>query len=46
MSEHGNALVRCQFCGKESPAKHWLWDQCPKCGKTYDAILAQDGDDK
>lgn len=36
-------LIRCQFCGEESPKKEWGKDDvCPKCGKPYNAILAQD----
>jgi predicted RNA-binding Zn-ribbon protein involved in translation (DUF1610 family) len=32
----------CQFCGYEgSGFKNGGFD-CPKCGRTYDAILAQD----
>lgn len=33
---------RCQFCGKESRASEWKKDKCPKCGREYNAILAQD----
>jgi hypothetical protein len=34
---------RCQFCGQESPAVLWVpMDKCPKCGRLYDAMLAQD----
>lgn len=36
---------RCQFCGEESPQRKWKKDQCPKCGRKYDALLAQDEDD-
>jgi rubrerythrin len=36
------AGYRCQFCGKVSPAKDWKDDKCPKCGREYDPILAQD----
>ena len=48
MSDHRAALVetyRCQFCEKESPVKQWKYDKCPKCGRAYDPILAQEGDD-
>ena len=39
-------VYRCQFCGDESPAKNWTEvDECPKCGRKYDAMLAQDDDD-
>lgn len=38
-------INRCQFCEKDSPAKSWKGDKCPKCGGKYDAILAQEGDD-
>lgn len=37
--------VRCQFCEKDSPKKSWKEDKCPLCGRVYDAILAQEGDD-
>ena len=38
---------RCQFCGEETPCDQWEKDTiCPKCGKEYDAILAQDADDE
>ena len=35
---------RCQFCGETSPVKKWKrgGDECPKCGRIYDAVLAQD----
>jgi Zn finger protein HypA/HybF involved in hydrogenase expression len=33
---------RCQFCEQHSPAKEWKKDCCPKCGREYDPILAQD----
>lgn len=36
---------RCQFCGEESPCNLWNQDVCPKCGKVYDPMLAQEGDD-
>lgn len=38
---------RCQFCGATSPAKTWKrgGDKCPMCGRVYDAMLAQEGDD-
>ena len=34
----------CQFCGERSPVREWQKrkDACPKCGRVYDAILAQD----
>jgi rRNA maturation endonuclease Nob1 len=33
----------CQFCEKTSPAKEWKKkDACPKCGRLYDAMLAQE----
>jgi hypothetical protein len=38
---------RCQFCEIESPTKEWRKNNsnCPNCGRVYDAILAQEGDD-
>jgi Zn finger protein HypA/HybF involved in hydrogenase expression len=36
---------RCQFCGKESPRPKWKKDKCPKCGRKYDCILAQDSEE-
>jgi Zn finger protein HypA/HybF involved in hydrogenase expression len=36
---------KCQFCEEESPADKWDGDRCPKCGKIYDPMLAQEGDD-
>lgn len=36
---------RCQFCGAETPARDWKQDKCPKCGRAYDAILAQDSEE-
>jgi len=35
---------RCQFCGTTSPVKKWKrkGEECPKCGRIYDAVLAQD----
>jgi Zn finger protein HypA/HybF involved in hydrogenase expression len=38
-------VYRCQFCEQESPARDWKSDKCPKCGRAYDPILAQEGDD-
>lgn len=38
-------IWRCQFCGEYSPQPQWKKDQCPKCGRKYDALLAQDEDD-
>jgi hypothetical protein len=37
----------CQFCEKESLVKAWTdnGDNCPKCGKAYDPMLAQEMDD-
>lgn len=39
-------MIRCQFCERESSGT-WLGDGdvCPDCGKKYDPILAQEGDD-
>jgi len=36
---------RCQFCGYEG--KGWLEGSfvCPKCGRKYDALLAQDSEE-
>lgn len=47
MTDADASGYRCQFCGEVSPAKEWrkLNDDCPKCGATYNAILAQEGDD-
>jgi Zn finger protein HypA/HybF involved in hydrogenase expression len=38
---------KCQFCEEMSPAAEWKkrQDKCPKCGREYDCILAQEGDD-
>lgn len=36
---------KCQFCEKESSPAEWIDDKCPECGRKYDAILAQEGDD-
>lgn len=38
---------RCQFCDQFSPMLSWLKQGtlCPKCGREYDPILAQEGDD-
>lgn len=36
---------KCQFCEEESPAKEWKDDKCPKCKRSYDPMLAQEGDD-
>jgi lipopolysaccharide biosynthesis regulator YciM len=36
---------RCQFCGETTPAREWVRDKCPKCKRTYDPVLAQEGDD-
>ncbi len=38
-------MYRCQFCEKESPAKDWKKDRCPKCGRQYDVQLAQDSEE-
>lgn len=35
---------RCQFCERETPAREWKNNKCPKCGRAYDPILAQEGD--
>lgn len=39
------AEYRCQFCGYFGPG--WSKDgtACPKCGKTYDCLLAQDSEE-
>ncbi len=41
------AGYRCQFCGETSPLAKWKrgGDECPKCGRIYDAMLAQEEDD-
>jgi len=38
---------RCQFCQAVSHSSLWKKskDACPQCGRRYDAILAQEGDD-
>ena len=36
---------KCQFCEEESPAKNWKDDKCPLCKRSYDPMLAQEGDD-
>lgn len=36
---------KCQFCEEDSPAKDWDGDKCPKCKRSYDPMLAQEGDD-
>ncbi len=38
---------RCHFCEKESPVREWkeFGEKCPKCGRIYDAILAQDSEE-
>lgn len=36
---------KCQFCEEESPASEWKENQCPRCKKRYDPMLAQEGDD-
>jgi rubrerythrin len=35
---------RCQYCGGQFPAKQWKEndDQCPDCGRKYNAIQVQD----
>ena len=35
---------RCQFCGVTSPVKRWRagGEECPKCKRIYDAVLAQE----
>jgi hypothetical protein len=45
MTGVAKAVYRCQFCEKESSVQEWKNDKCPKCGKTYDPMLAQEGDD-
>lgn len=37
--------TRCQFCEKLRPSEEWKNDTCPCCGRKYDAMLAQEGDD-
>jgi Zn finger protein HypA/HybF involved in hydrogenase expression len=36
---------RCQFCGEETAEAEWKEDICPKCGKKYDFLLAQDSEE-
>ncbi len=38
---------RCQFCGEHSPVEAWKknHDDCPKCGRAYDWMLAQDSEE-
>jgi Zn finger protein HypA/HybF involved in hydrogenase expression len=36
---------RCQFCGKESPARQWKQDKCPRCKRKYDVLMAQDSEE-
>lgn len=38
-------IYRCQFCEAETPAKKWKQDKCPKCGRAYDVLLAQDSEE-
>jgi rubrerythrin len=45
MQKKKEDVYTCQFCGKDSPTTDWKDDKCPKCGKAYNAILAQEGDD-
>lgn len=35
----------CQFCGKETPAKDWKDNKCPKCKRQYNYMLAQDSEE-
>jgi predicted Zn-ribbon and HTH transcriptional regulator len=35
--------ARCQFCGYHGTG--WIKDTCPRCKRTYDYMLAQEGDD-
>lgn len=39
---------QCQSCGKASAVAEWKGDGdiCPKCGRKYDAIVAQDAEDE
>jgi len=36
----------CQFCKEVTPVKQWLnkGQTCPKCGESYDSLLAQDSE--
>jgi Zn finger protein HypA/HybF involved in hydrogenase expression len=47
MPKKQTEMYRCQFCGQESQAKEWKArkDKCPKCGREYDAMLAQETED-
>lgn len=36
---------RCQFCERDSPARDWKDDKCPRCGRKYDCIMAQEGEE-
>jgi len=42
-----DGTYRCQFCLKDTPINKWKagGDTCPECGKKYDYMLAQEGDD-
>lgn len=46
----GLSTIRCQFCEKAFPQKTWREVdadeiKCPGCGRDYDPVLAQEGDD-
>jgi len=45
VSSSSRGGYRCQFCGARSSCRQWKKDACPRCGATYDAMLAQEGDD-
>ena len=43
-TEQRTVGYRCQFCGTTSPVRQWRrgGEECPKCKRIYDAVLAQD----
>jgi hypothetical protein len=38
-------LLTLLFCEKETPVKDWKKDKCPKCGRAYNVLLAQDSEE-
>ena len=45
MSKVAAIAFSCQFCEIETLASRWVDNNCPNCGRKYDAVLAQEGDD-
>lgn len=43
--KHLQDKYKCQFCSAESPAKDWIDDKCPICGRKYNILLAQDSEE-